>query len=398
MQTITIKLTWEEIERRKARVDAAYHFRYLDRVPVEPGIASRFWLHAFGRTWAEYTSDPRTMLDIQVQAHQWVLENVPGDLTGVGISPDLFSFYGDSYGFGCELGHDDLTPWIRSHPIQDEADLRCLEATDAIDNRHTAALRDWIAGMEQHLGDYQFRYADGMVKCLPEKLTPGIGWGTIGIFTLATDLRGSEIYLDLYERPDFIHELLRIVTDKVIDKYRWLRSQGIGLDAGPYMVDDSSGALSPAHYREFIYPCVMRVVEAIGRPLWIHIDAPADHLLPIYREMKVARLLGFGWGTSVEKVREYLGGQAVVTGNISPALFIYGTPQEVYDASRHVLQVLAPCGGLVLTEGANMAPGASLENILAMVRAAEDYGLPILARPTTAEIPITKGVDTHVVV
>ncbi|MHB1357885.1 MAG: uroporphyrinogen decarboxylase family protein [Anaerolineae bacterium] len=376
MQTIAIKLTWEEIERRAARVDAAYHFKYLDRVPVQPGIASRFWLQAFGKTWAEYTSDPRTMLDIQVRAHQWVLENVPGDLTGVGISPDLFSFYGDSYGFGCELGHDDLTPWIRSHPIQDEADLRRLEATDALDNRHTAALRDWITGMEQHLGAYQFRYADGVVKGLPETLSPGIGWGTIGIFTLATDLRGSDIYLDLYERPDFVHEFLRIITDKVLDKYRWLRSLGIGLDSGPYIVDDSSGALSPAHYREFLFPCVMRLVEAIGRPLQIHIDAPANHLLPIYREMNVERLLGFGWGTSPEKVREYLGGHAVLVGNISPALFIHGTPQEVYDASMHVLRVLAPCGGFILTEGANMVPGASLENIQAMVRAADDYGLP----------------------
>lgn len=374
MQTIGITVPYAEIERRRARVDAAYHFRYLDRVPVVPGIASRFWLHAFGKTWAEYTSDPATMLEIQVAAHKWVLENVPGDITGVGITPDLFSFYGESYALGCELGQDELTPWIVSHAVRDEADLAALARVDVADNRFTAAVRRWIAKMEPLLGEYQLRYADGVVKPLPDRLN--FGGGTIGVFTLATDLRGPDIYVDLYERPAFARELLAIVTDKVIDRYRWLHSLGIGVNGGTYLVDDSSGALSPRLYHEFVEPCVRRVFAAIGRPYQIHIDAPAHHLLPIYRELDIDQLLGFGWGTTPEKVREYLGGRAVLTGNLDPSLFVLGTPADVYCAARHALEVLAPCGGFVLSEGANMPPGAHLDNIAAMVRAAEDFAVP----------------------
>jgi len=264
---------------RQARVAAAAEFRYLDRVPAVPGIFSRFWLYRLGKTWAEYTSDPRTMLDMQVQAHKWVLETIPGDLTGVGVHPDFFSIYGESYGFGCELGFDDLTPWIRTHPIQDENDLKKLEATDVSDNRYTQKFREWMAGMQPYLGDYRFRYADGVIRPLPEQLN--FGGGTLGIFTLATDLRGPDIYLDLYERPEFARELLRVVTDKVIERYRWLHSMGLGLNSGTALVDDSAGALSPWLYREFVVPCVLRVLDAVGRPLRIHIDAPANHLLPI---------------------------------------------------------------------------------------------------------------------
>ena len=382
MQTIDIDIPWAEIERRRARLQAVESFEYLDRVPVTPGIASRYWLREFGRTWSEYTSAPRTMLELQIRAHKWVLENVPGDLLGVDVSPDLFSFYKESYALGCELTCDELTPWIRTHPVRTEADLDRLAAVDPADNRYTQAIRDWIDGMEPHLGEYQFRYADGVVRPLRKRLS--LGWGSIGIFTLAADLRGPDIYLDLYEQPEFAHRFLDIVTDQVIGGHQWLRSMGAsresitltGPSRGTFLVDDSAGALSPHLYREFVYPCIMRVVEALGRPLSIHIDAPADHLLPFYREMGVERFPGFGWETSLEAVREYLGGRAILTGNLSPSLLLQGTPHEVYNAARRVLAILAPCGGLILSEGANMAPGTPIKNMKAMVRAAEDFGMP----------------------
>ena len=373
-KTIEIDLPWQELEARRALIRAAESFCYLDRVPVVPGIAERYWLAAWGKTWQEFTSRPLLMLEWQLKAHKWVLENVPGDTLGVGVSPALFSFYGESYGLGCALGSDKLTPWIAKHPIETERDLQHLEAVDMADNRYTAAILPWKTEMERHLGDYVLHYADGVSRDLPERLS--LGWGSIGIFTLAADLRGPEIYLDLYARPDFAHALLDIVTDKVIARNRWLRKSGLGSGRGTYLVDDSSGNLSPRLYKEFVYPRVLRVLEAVGCPLRIHIDSPADHLLPFYHEMGVEDFPGFGWGTSLEKVREHLGGQAVLRGNVSPSLLHNGSVAEVYAASKQVLEILAPCGGLILSEGANLAPHTPRENIQAMLQASIDYGLP----------------------
>jgi uroporphyrinogen-III decarboxylase len=371
---IDINIPWSEIVQREARVKAVYNHRYLDRVPVLPCILPRYWLQHQGLSWQQYIADPRTMLESQLQAHKWLLEEIPGDHSGWGVSPDLFSFYHESYGLGCELGCDELSPWITSHPVGSEADLRRLEDIDAADNRATQAFDGWIKRMTPLLENYRLRYSDGEVHNLPARLTPP--GNSIGIFTLATDLRGPDIYLDLYARPDFARELLRIVTDKTIARYRWLQSQGIGVGDGVFLVDDSSGALSPALYREFVLPCVLRVVAAIGRPLTIHIDAPANHLLPIYQELDVHCLSYFGWGTSPQKVRTYLGGRAVVIGNLSPALLLSASPEEVYQAAWQVLEVLAPCGGFILADGANIAPGTPPANIGAMVRAAQDFGLP----------------------
>jgi uroporphyrinogen decarboxylase len=162
----------------------------------------------------------------------------------------------------------------------------------------------------------------------------------------------------------------------VIARYRWLHSLGVGVRAGTGLIDDSSAALSPWLYREFVVPCVLRVVEAVGRPLRIHVDGAANHLLPIYGELELDELVSFGWGTSVDAVRDQLGGRALLSGNLAPDLFVRRSPEDVYRAAMRVLEVLAPCGGFLLQEGANMPPEAKPENIEAMVRAAEDFGLP----------------------
>jgi hypothetical protein len=40
---------------------------------------------------------------------------------------------------------------------------------------------------------------------------------------VATDLRGPDIYLDLYDRPNFVHALMEIVFEKTIERLEWVR-------------------------------------------------------------------------------------------------------------------------------------------------------------------------------
>ncbi len=54
----------------------------------------------------------------------------------------------------------------------------------------------------------------------------------------------------------------------------------------------------------------------------------------------------------------------------------FGTPAEVREASRRVLEALASAGGLILQDGNNIPPGSPLESINAMMEAAEAFGSP----------------------
>ena len=72
------------------------------------------------------------------------------------------------------------------------------------------------------------------------------------------------------------------------------------------------------------------------------------------------------WGPKLKATKDRLG----------PMLLLCGTPDQVCNAAWRALNTLAPCGGLVLSEGDNVAPGTPVANMQAMVQAAEDYGVP----------------------
>jgi uroporphyrinogen-III decarboxylase len=72
-----------------------------------------------------------------------------------------------------------------------------------------------------------------------------------------------------------------------------------------------------------------------------------------------------------------MGGKVVLLGNVSPVLIARGTPQQVKEATRKVIEKLAPYGGLIVQDGNNIAPGSPVENINAMMQAATEFRLLI---------------------
>ena len=64
----------------------------------------------------------------------------------------------------------------------------------------------------------------------------------------------------------------------------------------------------------------------------------------------------------------------MLLGNVNPMLIHSGTPDEVREATRRVIEKLAPLRGFIVQDGNNIPPGSPLENINAMMEAAETYG------------------------
>ena len=71
-----------------------------------------------------------------------------------------------------------------------------------------------------------------------------------------------------------------------------------------------------------------------------------------------------------------LGGRALLWGNVNPMLMLAGSKAEVKQACLQCLEAMAPGGGFMLGDGANVCPGTPLENLVVFTEAAEEYGLP----------------------
>jgi uroporphyrinogen-III decarboxylase len=100
-----------------------------------------------------------------------------------------------------------------------------------------------------------------------------------------------------------------------------------------------------------------------------------NHLLEVFtEELKIDEFQGFSYMLDLDKVKGVMGGRVVLLGNVNPLTIARGTPEQVKTEARRVIEKLAPSHGLILQDGNNIAPGSPLENINAMMAAAEEFG------------------------
>jgi uroporphyrinogen-III decarboxylase len=110
--------------------------------------------------------------------------------------------------------------------------------------------------------------------------------------------------------------------------------------------------------------------------LSLHMCGKSDHLLKIFSDdLQIHELQGFGYQVDLDYISSVMGGKVVLIGNVDPMLIHSGTPEDVIEASRQVIEKLAPFKGFILQDGNNIPPGTPIDNINAMMEATEKYGV-----------------------
>ena len=377
---IEIGVPVEALEARRERVEKARRFERPDRVPVIPSIGTRFLVPRMGVSFRDYFADPETMLRTQILAQKWLMENILTDafaITGpwVGAWTDFEnSFEAGSLGVDIVFPDDDI-PWIGRGWVATDADLRRLEAMDFVHTGINARQIAYRRRMIDAAGKYPVRFQGGPVFYPGEN--PALTHTSDGPFGVAGDLMGkTEIFIAVKERPDFVRELLRIVTDKLI---AWLdfcwAEEKLPRPKDFAWTDDLAVSLSARTFREVVLPSEKRLRFHFDGRLSLHMCGRSDHLLEIFRDdLAIHELQGFGYEVDLDRIAGVMGGRVVLVGNVNPMLIHAGTPGEVRAATRRVLEKLAPRGGLIVQDGNNIPPGSPVANINAMMEAAEAWG------------------------
>jgi uroporphyrinogen-III decarboxylase len=377
---IEIRVPVEEIEARRLRVQAAQQFQPVDRVPVILSINYGYLLRQIGVGFGEYYSDPEVMLRAQLMAQKWLLENVKSDqhaITGPWLAAWTdFQNASEPSALGCEaIFRDDDIVWAVGDWVKDEGDLRRLEGMDVINNGlHGLSIR-YRQEMMRLAEKYPVRFQGSPV--FYPAANPSLTYTTDGPFTNAAVLMGpTEIMIAVLERPDFVKELLAIVTDKIMQwlDFSW---QELGLTHRDLaFADDSVQALSPQLYEEIVLPYHKKLRDHFSGRCTFHMCGRTEHLWRYFIEhLRIHEFSGFGWQIDKDKLAHVMGGRVVLTGNVSPINILSGTPASVKEEALQALEVFAPCRGYILADGASIAPGSPLENVNAIQEAAVEYGL-----------------------
>ncbi len=377
-EVIESQVPIEEIAARAERIAKVKRFEIPDRIPVIPAINYRFLLPNIGVRFCDYYNDPEVMLRSQILGQKWLMENVKTDaydITGawVGGWTD-FQNTTEASALGCEVVFpDDDIPMVREEGwVRADADLKALEALDIVNgglNGMQIAFRRRMMAVAEK---YPVRFQGGPV--FYPGANPALTHTSHGPFTVAADLMcPTQMFEAVLDRPNFARELMRIVTDKIIEweEFCWAEE---GLTTRDFAwTDDLSAYLSADTWEKMVLPFNRRRRDHFE---WasLHMCGQTTHLLSLFaNQLQINELQGFGWQVNLDRVAQVMGGKVVLLGNVSPLLIASGTPDEVKAATRRVIEKLGPCRGLIIQDGNNISRESPIENINAMYEAAVEY-------------------------
>ncbi len=265
---------------------------------------------------------------------------------------------------GCGVDYfDDGPPRVREHLLAAGLEkVADLEIPDPFTTPPMCEVLKAVRILRKELGDQVFI----------------MGRADQGPVALAMALRGYEQFiLDLarMEQPAWIHRLLEYCV-KVQTIYALaLREAGAhGTSTGGAGVD----IIGPRLHRQIEHPYECQFIAAINQPdfpVALHICGDATLILP---EMVAtgASILELDYKTDMRKAKQALQGRATFLGPVNPELLWSARdPQTVLDAAREAIQILAPGGEFILGPGCALGYDTPLENIHALVEAAQKYGV-----------------------
>lgn len=268
--------------------------------------------------------------------------------------PLMFDLQLEAEVLGCALNWaKDNPPAVTGHPLVDGVALEELKIPQPTDGRIAISLE----------ATRQVR------EMAPELALYGL---ITGPFTLALHLKGTEIFMGMFDAPDEIHRLLKFCSEVAVAMANYYIDAGCDVIG---LVDPMTSQIGEEAFREFVSPCVTPVFDAIRergklgsffvcghaqknvaamcdcRPDNISIDEniPLDFARDVCREKGVS-----------------FGGNMQLT-----AVLLLGKPE---DAERNALE----CMTIGQNEGFLLAPGCDLpyatppENLEAVARLVRD--------------------------
>lgn len=281
--------------------------------------------------------------------------------------PVVFDVQIEAEVLGCELNwSNEGPPSVLTHPLEMGLTLADLPEYDTAKGRFPL-IGEALDRLRQEQGEKVAFY--GLIT---------------GPFTLALHLLGNTIFLDMYDNPAKVGELLAYCRDVAIKTADFYLDHGIDVVA---VVDPMTSQISPEHFVQYETPYVDAVFDHIRQrgafsSLFVCGDATrnldvmcathcdnicVDENIDLGELARLARAAG-----------KSVGGNLQLT-----TVLLLGTP---VDAARDAVRCLDTCGteGFVLAPGCDLPWGVPPENLEAVAAVVHDPYQRDIARQTVA--------------
>ncbi len=195
---------------------------------------------------------------------------------------------------------------------------------------------------------------------------------------LADTLRGTKgIIMDMYRQPDKLLAAIEKVTPMNIA----CGLDGANMSGKPVVFfalhkgDDTF--MSNKQYLKFYWPTFQKVILGLieeGCVPLLFAEGHYDNRLEIIKDLPRGKVVWHFDRTDMFKAKKILGDNACIAGNVPASLLVTGTPWDVKDYCRKLIEVCGEGGGFILTGGASIDKG-NPDNLRAMPEAVMEYGV-----------------------
>jgi len=183
--------------------------------------------------------------------------------------------------------------------------------------------------------------------------------------------------MDMYRQPDKLLEALERLTPLMIR----LGAEG-ALSSGRPLVfiplhKGADGFMSDEQYQTFYWPTFKKLISGLvneGLVPFIFAEGGYNTRLETIKDIPRATTIWHFDYTDMAKAKEALGNIACVAGNVPISMLNTGTPDEVRDYCRNLIDVAGKGGGYIMTSG-GVIDKAKTENVRAMIEITKEYGV-----------------------
>jgi hypothetical protein len=249
-----------------------------------------------------------------------------------------------------------------------------------------AARPDMIELMEKlrQAGEEKAKWDQAQNRLRQELMEMGYPIFTHGVAMCAFDwvsdcfrgMKGS--MLDMYRQPDKLKAAIGLLEPLTIQAaiasaaQTGIKRVWIPLHRG------AAGFMSDAQFAEFYWPCLknlfLSIIEANLTPVPFF-EGDYNPRLEYLAELPPGKVLGHFDRVDRKKYKEILGDVMCFWGNVPSSLFITGTPDQVREDVKELIDIFGDKGGLIVDASSTGPPPESrVENVVAMTEAVFEFG------------------------
>jgi uroporphyrinogen-III decarboxylase len=201
---------------------------------------------------------------------------------------------------------------------------------------------------------------------------------TLAPFDILSDfLRGMKgTMLDMYRQPDKIitacEKLLPMMIDMGVSTARRTGNPRVFIP----LHRGADGFMSLKQFETFYWPTLKSVMMALideGLIPCPFFEGSYSLRLEYLKELPRGKVLGHFDRTDIFEAKQIIGDHMCIMGNVPLSLLYAGTPQDVKDYCRRLIDIVGKGGGFIMSAGVSL-DDAKVENVIAMFDITQEYG------------------------